>query len=469
MTDHLFRLSWVFCPLLFALGCDSDEASKSTPTPTLEPTPEGDEAGAVAEAPVEPKAEQASEPAPTQSALTLDNAALFVVRDKGVVALTDAGFTTIPESGNAYLAGFVHGADGTLYGMTSSNIVRVEGGGLATVVALDYDEVGSVTGFDVGSRGEIWVIGSKGLSEYSDGKWTSLSKSEVGLSEDFAVGVALDAEGEPWAATSESLIRRKDGAWAPAELPKGKTKFLNKMGRGPNGAVYLSTYERLFRLTGEPGQVKIKTGSFESPGAFAFAQATYGAAISGIEDVSIFMPADAAVRYAGKRDLGIGTLSALAVDNSGRVWVGGDGGVAIVGPGEVRATWRSGSVEQVAGQISAIVVRGDGPPLPEAGEIKKGGLEGQIVKDGAGLAEVKVELCESPDILYSRTPCTGAPTHLKGKTDAEGKFHFDDVPLGAYGIAIKDGGKWKITLGAALGSQMKEGAVYDIGPITLEK
>lgn len=470
-------------------GCDANEGlpppaspPPSAPTPAdakgEAPPAGGDAKGGDAKADGEAKAADAkandgapptADPAATPvAAVDSKNAAFFVVRGKGIVALTKSGWSTVPGSQSVFLAGFVHGADGNLYGQTSSDIVRIEVGGLPSVAPLGYDEVGSVAGFDVGAKGEVWTIGDKGVAEYRDGAWKTEGRAAVGLGEDFAVGIALDSAGDPWAATSDGLVHRVAGAWQAGKLPSGPTKYLDQLGRGPDGQVYISTYDQLFRLTGTPGRVKVKKGSYESPGKFAFAEAKYGVVASGIEDASIFLPDAEAMRFTGKRDLKIGTVAAVAADTQGRVWVTGDAGIAIVGPGQERVTWRSGSIEVVAGQVSAVAVRGEGPPLPEAGAVKKGGLRGHIVKAGAGLAGVKVELCESPSLIYSRTPCSGSPTHLRGTTDAEGNFTFEDVPLGAYGIAVKSGRKWQITLGAALGNQMSEGVVYDIGSLELK-
>ncbi len=456
--------------LLLSLGCDSapEPTTSSPPAPTAPKAPDaepaesadgGKEAG-------EPEAD-AKPPAEPTGPADVEDAAFFAVRDKGIIALTDAGFQPIPGIQSIFLAEFLFGADGVLYARTSSDIVKVQTSGLTSVAPLGYDEVGSVAGFDVSSKGEVWVVSGKGVSVYRDGAWATEDKSSVGLGDDFEVGLALDSSDEPWAATSGSIVRRTGGKWEPASLPKGPTKFLSKMRRGNDGQVYLSTYDHIYRLTGTPGRVKVKKGSYDTPGKFAFSQTTYGVAISGLENASIFHPADRAVLYR-KKELGIGNISGISIDEQGRVWAAGDGGVAIAGPGDARVTWRSGSMEAIAGQVSELVVRGKGPTLPEAGAIKKGGLRGRIMKDGAGVAGVKVELCESPSMIYSRTPCTGAPTHLRGKTDAEGNFSFDDVPLGAYGMAIKSGRKWKITLGAAMGTKMTEGATYDIGTVELE-
>jgi hypothetical protein len=42
------------------------------------------------------------------------------------------------------------------------------------------------------------------------------------------------------------------------------------------------------------------------------------------------------------------------------------------------------------------------------------------------------------------------------------------VPLGTYGLAVKNGKKWSITLMRDMGDGMKTGQVYDTGSITLE-
>lgn len=453
--------------LLPLAGCDSNDspppsASPSNPAPPKvadTADPEQTEPDSSAETPPEMEAPAAAD---------AKDAAFFVVRDRGIVTLTDAGFGTVPGSERVYLSEFKHGADGKLYGRTSGDIMHIQTGAMTSAAPLDFKEVGSIAGFDVGAKGELWAVGSLGVAEYRDGAWQTYSKSDVGLGDDFAVGIAIDATGEPWAATSGSLVRRQQGKWEPAALPRGKTKYLDQMGRGPDQEVYLSTYSVLFRLTGTPDRVKVKKGSYDDPGKFSFAESTFGVAVVGLENASIFLPEDQAVRFQGRKDLGVGNISSVSVDTQGRVWAAGEGGVAIAGPGDARVTWRSGSMEPVAGQISTLIVRGRGPSLPEAGDVKKGGLRGRIMKDGAGVAEVKIELCESPSMVYSRTPCTGAPTHLRGKTDAEGNFAFDDVPLGAYGIAVKSGRKWQITLGAALGTKMTEGATYDIGSLELD-
>jgi len=117
-----------------------------------------------------------------------------------------------------------------------------------------------------------------------------------------------------------------------------------------------------------------------------------------------------------------------------------------------------------------MLVVGAGPAeLPGAGAVRKGGLSGTLVRDGNPLAGVAIEICPSPSMIYSKTPCADGAVKFSAKTDEAGMWTVPEVPLGTYGIAVKIDGKWKITLGRSLGAGMKEGQVLDTGAMTVGK
>jgi len=99
---------------------------------------------------------------------------------------------------------------------------------------------------------------------------------------------------------------------------------------------------------------------------------------------------------------------------------------------------------------------------------KTGGLEGKILTDGKGLADTAVELCPSPDMMFKTSPCDDSPVKFSAKTNADGEFTFDKVPIGAYGIAVKLGEKWQLTMSSNFGTKMREGESYDIGSIDVK-
>ena len=76
---------------------------------------------------------------------------------------------------------------------------------------------------------------------------------------------------------------------------------------------------------------------------------------------------------------------------------------------------------------------------------------------------------DRPSSLIKTSPCEDSPIRFAGTTDAAGKFSFADVPLGAYGVGVKAGEKWKITFSGEYGAKMKEGKPFDIGKLKFKK
>ena len=116
------------------------------------------------------------------------------------------------------------------------------------------------------------------------------------------------------------------------------------------------------------------------------------------------------------------------------------------------------------------MVFGAGPKdLPSGGPLATGGLTGTILRDGAPVAGTTVELCPSPSSFFTKSPCHDAPVKFTAKTDAAGVWTVENVPLGSYGLAIKNGKKWSVTLMSDMADGMKAGAVYDTGSMSLDK
>ena len=193
-------------------------------------------------------------------------------------------------------------------------------------------------------------------------------------------------------------------------------------------------------------------------------------AAKSLDDV-VALPAGGTSRTWSSRngkDFRSDNIRGLGIDDSGRVWVGSDTGVTVLA-GDTKTEWPSGSVPELIGEIEAIVLVGSGPAeLPAAGTIRKGGLTGKLLRDGTPLANVEVEICPSPGMIFSKSPCADAATKFAGKADDKGVWTFNDVPLGSYGIAVKIDDKWQITYGHSLGEGMKEGVVFDTGSIPLD-
>lgn len=477
-----------------ALGsgaCDllkSEEAAPAAAAPTAEAKP--DDKAATAAASVAPAPTAAATPAAaapptaaptppaeapeaiaTATATTLADSALFLMRDKGAVVLADGKFTQVPETANKYFAKIARDHEGHVFALGSGEIVAFEGATVRTVAEAGYDTVGSLQSFGMDRKGGVWAAGSKGVHHFANGSWTTDDVATFGSGTVLFGGIAVDADDRPWLCTADDVWHREADGWKKAALPKGgmAKKYLQDVVAGPEGSVWVGSMDSVYKIVA-PGTItreKLPKSQYGMWGDLAFSDSGAGVIETSTDELAQFLPKVA--RYKSGKDYKLGMITALAIDDRERTWVAGDGGIAIVGPAAERVFWRSGTIEEVAGAVTHVIVVGRGPELPQAGEVKKGNVKGSIVEGDKGLAAVEVEMCESPSFIYRKTPCTGAPTHLRGKTDADGNFQFTDVPLGAYGVAVKIGKKWQITMGAGYGSTMKAGDTIEIGKIEIEK
>ena len=97
-----------------------------------------------------------------------------------------------------------------------------------------------------------------------------------------------------------------------------------------------------------------------------------------------------------------------------------------------------------------------------------GTITGKVLQKGKPLAGAKVELCESPSMMFEKTPCDDASLARTATTGADGTFSLADVPVGSFGFAIKPAGQWMIMLGGNCCTELEAGGTYDVGSITLD-
>lgn len=428
----------------------------------------GDAPGSVADA----KSDTAAEP--TANAKPLDRIAFFSVAQKGWVALTDEGFAEVPTKGTG--GGLSHGArryGDRLIGPSYGGWLEFRADGIHTASDIPKPEGSMLRGWAVGPDDSLWTLAPGKVAHLEDGAWTS-SEIDAELPGDVLyTGMAIDKDGEPWVATGKVVLRRKDGAWAPVSFPGSQQAiFLQGLGHSPSGDIYLPYRGKLMRLGDAPTKVKLKSAGYASFSGVSFATAadgtTYGLAHAS-NGASLFVPEGKKRFVRSKKGLNLDFVTRSAIDARGRVWLSGDAGLAVADLDGNMTQYPSGSVELIAGKLHGLIVVGEGPDLPKvSGELATGTLKGNIMRDGEAFADAKVEICPRPSTFFSRTPCTGESPRFKGKTDAEGNFVFADVPLGSYGVAIKTGRSWRLSLIPDLGAHMKADETYDVGTLRVD-
>jgi hypothetical protein len=139
-------------------------------------------------------------------------------------------------------------------------------------------------------------------------------------------------------------------------------------------------------------------------------------------------------------------ITDLAIDAKGRLWVATTYGLALR-DGEAWQIAEPDTSDLADSYITHIAVRG-APQLPApAQNTKTAAVVGQVIESNTPLPGATVTLCSEQSIVgeetrYSTTkPCENHRFVANVKTDAQGNYRFDDVPLGTYSILIADNTK----------------------------
>jgi len=433
----------------------------------------------------EPKAEEKKEEKPAEepkaAAAALPEAgeagpAYFAIDDKGVFMLDGGAFTKVKKGPDKLVKQMSIGADGKPYMLTYDGIMAIEGGAAKVVAKTSFKKTGSVDAFAVTPEGEIWTAGYKGVGHFVGKKWTVEEKKVLGDDVTLLQGIGVDKEGRVWVASSNKLHYKDKGAteWKDADLSKvtERKPFFDGIANDPSGGLVASASSAVIQIGGvdKLTSMELPSDVISSFGLLGYAPNGIGAIKTSVKMLARIEPGGGNTTYTMGDDFQGTRVVALAPDGQGRLWIGTDIGIGVVGPKDERAMWMMGSVPEIAGKVKGILVVGAGPDLPEVGDQKKASeFTGTILLDGNPLADAPVEICPEPSSLIKTSPCEDSPIKFSGKTDAAGKFTFADVPLGAYGVGVKDGDKWKITFSGEYGAKMAEGKPFDIGKLKFKK
>ena len=490
------RLSAALCCVLLSCKGDASKADDAKPesakTEQSDPKPDT-KTEAKAEAKEEPKAadtgaEAASEsgtdtgePADTGEEEAVDPAlpippepgkdgpAYLAVRDRGITRLEAGAFTAVENSPKRSVRDIHLEADGKPYLLAPDGIMRLDGGTAVMIAETTFDTTGTVDAFGMTKDAKtIWAAGYKGVSRWDGDTWTTEPKKVLGDDVTLIKGLAVDASDRVWIASSNKLHTREDDKWIDVDVSGlfERKPFFDAVRRSPDGVAYVIANATLLAARSPQmlEAVDLDLDGFASLFHLSFSDNGYVALRSTTVDV---MLVNTRRTWRATKDFSSQHVLALAVDGRGRVWVGSDTSVAVLGPGDEKTEWMSGSVPELVGPVESILVLGAGPKLPEVGEVQTGGLKGQVMVQGKAAAGIAVELCTSPSMMFETSPCADAPKRFEATTDADGRFEVTDVPLGVYGVAVQTDGKWKVTRPTGSAATMKADAVLDLGQVLI--
>lgn len=452
-------------------GDDDGQAEVDPPAEaSAEPSQQSEPAVAQAGTPSKPATTKAApatpEPEPPKPPEPLSDAAVFVV-DGHLVTMTNDGLSTLTSSGYLTERALARGPDERLFVTISGGVSELTTEGLHGYAP--GSRISGAAALDVGLDGHAWVMGYEDLAEWDGESWTRTAV-DAGAKEGERVllqDLAVDAAGDVWVTTPDALLRLQGDTWSRVSVPGSGKPLLDQITRGPDGNVYFHARSRVFRAGDSVARVSVKASGYAMLQGFGTSDSRYAVLQTSGDSAAVFLPKNEVRTVRKGRDFDkLGMIQAVAVDERGRVWLAGQAGLAVAPKGGKATVFRSGTIDELAAPVRGMVVLGDGPTLPDPGAIKTGGLRGIVTFDGKPVANGRVELCESPAMLFQGTPCSKAPTRVRATTNAEGEFSLDDIPLGRYGLVVKIGGKWHGTFGRPFGERMVEGSVVDVGTLS---
>ncbi|HLT35837.1 MAG TPA: carboxypeptidase-like regulatory domain-containing protein, partial [Enhygromyxa sp.] len=321
----------------------------------------------------------------------------------------------------------------------------------------------------------LFAAGFSKYGVFTGGKWTASELKDIHADLDSLSGIAIAGDGSLWVAGSKSLLFQRGGAgaWTPLDLSSlGEHFFFMHLSNSPTGEVYVTNGQHLVKLTPEkPEKIeyKVESGSWASYSAdLAFNDKGHVLAASMSCELVRVDPANSGDQWTvGKGKYNCQTLQAVALDGQDRAWVSSREGLSVVGPDKTATEYPTSTVMELVGSyINDIVVVGNGPALPAAGPVRTAGVTGKVLLEGSAVANSKIEMCASPSWGGSQ-PCYESKVKFAGTTNDKGEFTFENVPIGAYTMAVEVAGKWQMYSPPQMSTEMKEGTTYDVGSVKL--
>jgi hypothetical protein len=330
------------------------------------------------------------------------------------------------------------------------------------------------------ANGVIWVAHFQGVSKYANGQWITYRSDQLASGEsanELVYDIEAAPDGKVWVATSRSVAMFENEAWTVYQEGQGfdGSRFFNALTVDAKGRPW-AAHDGGVDFFENGAWTSIEKSDYNSPQSLAVdakGQVWFGTITDG---VYLFDGKAWAQHSRASERLLSDYVTSITGDSGGRLWLGTSYGLTVFDG----ADWRTFLMSNSGlgdNDVNFVLVTNDGPALPALEEKATGSLTGKLKKaDGAPLADATVEICvETLASTFSgNTPCSDQPFFLSTKTDANGVFLIENVPVGYYVIVADTGeGSWaQLTDQFGISSErtlIQAGEKYDIETLTLEK
>jgi hypothetical protein len=483
MKKNKFNVLLSVCALALAsLACQAVTNGRGNPIPAATATPElhstslPKEPTTVSPAPTPP-------PEPEVVPVISNEAGMACLGTKnmGVACIDDASWHVFTEENSPLESNYITSTttcpDGNMVFAHYNGFSLFDGQNWSSIGNGDFS---SLYALACDRENGLWVAHYQGISHYSAGQWTKFGSDQLANGDsvsDLVYDVAISPTGKIWVVTSNSVASFDGQEWTIYQQGRGfdEKLYFSAIAFDPTGRPVVS-YGNGFaifdddqwRLTNSPGYITTGKAMAIDPRG----QIWLGTQIEGVH---AFEKGTWTQQTFATSDLSSNSINALAADARGRVWAATEYGLSVLVDGQWQV-FRMDNSALPANDLSGVAVVAAGPQLPAPQEKAPGTLTGQVKnKDGAPVPNSAVEICAEVigTQFFGATPCSDQPFFLTGKSDAEGRFHFENVPAGYYTLVMQIGDGWAQLTGdfGFISEQVliQPGQSTDIGDITMKE
>lgn len=394
----------------------------------------------------------------------------------GVACIDDSGWNFYKTNGilkSAGTAAFSVCPDGVLAFSNFNGVSLFDGKKTTTLAKPPASSVGSKTA--CGGADNIWVTGLTENLFHFDGKaWETFKTKDVfGGTTAFINGLELTPDGKGlWVITGLKIGFYDGKDWAVYDKDNGLKQtysFTGSLVFDSKGTTYIGLSNGLLKYDGKAFTAVTQTKAYAK-----------SLAIDSKDVIWLGTLTDGVYSFDGKKwtpfgrkekALSSNRVNDIDVDEQDRVWVATGWGVNVF-DGKKWTVFQAANSDLVENSATSIIALGKGPKLPELVEKKPGKVIGKIIQGRDPLAKTTIELCSegAPVALFTgKTPCGDYPDARSAKTDDNGEFEIDDVPIGRYGFVVQGADKkWFTFFGSGASIVIKEGETFDLETITLK-
>jgi len=321
-------------------------------------------------------------------------------------------------------------------------------------------------------QGRIWVGYYGGIAVLEGGHWqlVPVPASHTSTRARTIRDLAIDSRGVVWVATGEGLASYDGQAWQVRDEKAGPGLVTTEcLLVDRQGGIWVGHEKGLSVLRGNSWEhLSLDVAGFVraiAPGADG--HILVGAPYLGISRYDGYRWWSFADDSSGLPGNGI---TALAVDAQGRIWAGTRYGLCVY-DGQQWHTYLAANSGLGADRVSALAAGGQAlDALPPIGPTRYGSLSGQVTLHRRPVPGVRVVLCSEivPGQAEADLPCQGTRFSLTTLTGIDGRYLFEQVPLGHYAVAAEIEPQHWVTpmrVLTALQYPVREGQVTVVDPI----